>query len=334
MHQKTECELQVDELSGRSWRGRWCRLIDQSIIRFAAARMPEPRGIDPHLSEADDLLRDPDFFPETQASADLEFAGERAFHFPSPVRTPYEENNLVPGCFYRCAENWAEKPTVILLHGWNDALTYHFRFPLLARRLVRGGINAVTLALPYHFERRPRQPGAMHNFISEDILRTVEAAHQGVADIRALAGWLVRAGCQQVGVWGISMGAWLGGLAACHEKRLQFAVLMTPVARMNRLIRELAFVAPIRRALGDHPVEMSRLDLVAYRPKMPRERVLLIKAEYDMFVPPETVEELWECWQRPPMWRLPHGHISVLSSGSVMKKTLEWVEGQKQYGPK
>src|SRR5947207_12881787 len=91
-----------------------------------------------------------------------------------------------------------------------------FLFPILPLHYNLVGINCAMIELPYHFQRKPHAPATVQNFISEDILRTVEATQQSLADIRALAGWLKEQGCEQISIWGISLGAWLAGLAICH----------------------------------------------------------------------------------------------------------------------
>src|SRR5437667_417504 len=80
----------------------------------------------------------------------------------------------------------------------------------------RAGINTARIELPYHAHRKP-SPGI--NFISVDLPQMIEATRQAISDTRALLGWLREQGCPSVGVWGISLGAWIGGLVACSEPR-------------------------------------------------------------------------------------------------------------------
>jgi dienelactone hydrolase len=309
-----------------SMRGRLLRWVDRGVILFAASRMPKPGRREPRLSEAAELLRRPDYFHESVAPASLEFVNDHAFEFSSPVQTPYPENNRARGRFYRCAGEWRDKPAVILLHGWNDATTYYARHPLAARLLNRAGVNALIPALPYHFERKPTVRGAIHNIISEDILRTVEAVRQAVADTRALAGWAREQGCPGVGVWGVSMGGLIGGLALCHDARLSFGILMTPLARMDRLIGEIEFVASVRHAVNGQNVDFTPLNLVSHKPMVSLENLLLVEAQYDAFIPRDTIEDLWEHWGKPEIWRLPHGHISALGSFGLIRRSVKWIE--------
>jgi pimeloyl-ACP methyl ester carboxylesterase len=301
------------------------KLIDWTAIQFAAARMPRAEGRSPRLEEASQLLHGPDFIPAESAPARVEWTDRIHFRFPTPRPSDFEENNVAYGRLYRCGERWQDRPAIILLHGWNDLINHQFRFPLIARRCNRAGFNAVTWVAPYHFKRRPRRLGAWGNFLCPDICRTAEAAAQAIAEIRALTGWLSREGCPAVALWGISLGAWLAGLAVCREARWAAVVLTAPVVRMDRVIKELAFCRSIREALQGRWVETETLNLTAGRPAIARENILLVEAIHDLFVPRETIEELWQAWGRPDLWRLPHGHVSFMGAPGLAGRVLRWL---------
>jgi len=93
----------------------------------------------------------------------------------------------------------------------------------LARRLTKQGVNVAMFALPYHTRRKPRGRKSIHNFLSGDLVHVVQAAHQSLADARALIAWLEEQGCSRIGLWGISLGAWLSGLLACEDARIDCA---------------------------------------------------------------------------------------------------------------
>jgi dienelactone hydrolase len=302
-----------------------CRWIDRTAIRFAAARMPMPDGRDLHLDEAQRLLQNPDFFPAETKPAAIEFDGPINFRFASPRPTAHAVNNVVHGRLYRCDDGWRQKPVVLLLHGWNDVLNHRFFFPGYARHLNRLGINAATMQLPWHFDRRPRELGVWGNFLSADILRTVESMLQALAEIRCFVNWLAEQACPFIGLWGISLGGWLAGLTLCHDARIGCGVLTVPGARLDRIIEETAFCETIRTVLRDQRVDLRRLNLESNRPLIARENVLLIEAEHDLFVYKETVEDLWSAWDKPEIWRFPHGHISVLCAPGLPKRVAQWI---------
>jgi dienelactone hydrolase len=301
------------------------RLDRLAIWSACSSIAPEPDGPS-RLGEAQALLAEPTFLGSGN-SAPLTFRGQRAFEFTSPVATPWFENNRVHGRLYRCRSDWQAKPSVVLLHGWNGEAGYEWQFPYLAWRLNRAGVNAAMIELPYHGQRRPWQPGAPRNFFSHDLLSVAQAVQQSIADARALIGWLREQGSPQVGVWGVSLGAWLSGLLATCDPYLAFAVLLTPVVRMDRAFEELQFCEPIRRGLGGSKVPLDFFNLISHRPLIPANQMLIVKSEYDLFAPSETVEELWQAWGQSPIWRTRHGHISVLMSLPILERIVSWCAG-------
>lgn len=281
---------------------------------------------DHHEHEARCFLAQPHLFSaRAEVPPDLTFTTPRRFSFTSPVTSRWPSNNRVYGKLFRPGNNWRQRPAVILLHGWNSELCYEREFPFLAWRLNRHALNAAMIQLPFHGRRRPTNPGAINNFISHDLLSMLEATRQALADTEAMALWLLEQGCPMVGVWGISLGAWLAGLLLCQNSRLAFGVLMTPVPNVEIAIRELDFCAPIRQALEAKSVDLTRLNLSSLKPLIPPEDILIIEAQHDLFAPVPIVEELWKQWNQPPIWRVPHGHIGLLLSLPLMERTVGWV---------
>lgn len=301
------------------------RPLDRLAIRGAVASV-EVVDACGDIVAAEELLQQPDLFSAAvEPARDVRFKSAHDFQFTSPMDSPWHENRVVHGKFFRAGKDWEHKPGVVLLHGWNGELGYWRQFPYLAWRLNRRGVNAAMFELPYHAQRKPQGRDAIRNFISHDLRCMIEATQQAMADARALLGWLREQGSPSVGFWGVSLGAWLAGLLACHEPNSRFAVLMTPVTRMDRAIRELAFCEAIRRSLGEASFNFERLNLLSHQPVLRPEKILLVQSRYDLFAPSETVEELWRAWNQPQMWRLRHGHISVLMSLPVMERTVRWI---------
>jgi pimeloyl-ACP methyl ester carboxylesterase len=290
------------------------KLMDWSAIQAATLMMPaEPN--DWRLEEALEFLQGPDFVPADSQPAQVEFNGHRDFRFPTPQPCNFTENNVVHGRFYRCGEQWQERPVVILLHGSGDSLNYNYLFPVVARRCNRAGFNAVTLVAPYHFQRRPLQVDGSLGY--SDYLQLAEATAQAIAEIRALTGWLLAQGCPSVALWGYSMGAWYAGMAACQDARLAAVVLGAPCARMNPWMEERAVRPRIRRRLPRvraicDALKWTAFNLTMTQPVIPPQNILLLEAFHDsMMVPREDTEDLWRAWGQPDIWRLPHGHVGV-----------------------
>ena len=303
--------------------------LDRYAIRSACGSVRSGTIGPGEIESAEAMLGHEDFFlAATALPKDLKFHGEHEFRFESHVSTPWDENNLVYGKLYRAGKNWTGKPSVLLVHGWNGELGYHYQFPFVARLLKRAGLNVAMIELPYHARRRPRRNGAINNFISHDLVRMLEATQQAIADLRAVLAWLRAQGSPVTGMWGISLGAWLTGLVAALEPEVQSAVLMSPVVSLDHAIRELPFCEPIRNSLGKRQFNVQKLNLASHTPCCAPGGVLILQSTHDLFAPPETVEHLWETWRQPEIWRVPHGHISILASVPMMWRVSRWVAGK------
>ncbi len=254
------------------------------------------------------------------------------FRFSSPFRPGNcSENNIVHGRFYRCGEQWQERPVVILLHGSGDSLSYNYRFPLIARRCNRVGFNAASLVAPYHFQRRSRQLGGSLGY--SDYLQFAEATAQAIAEIRALTGWLLAQGCPSVALWGYSMGAWYAGMAACRDVRLAAVVLGATCVRMSSWVEQRAVRPRIRRRLPRVRAICDALRLTAFnltmtQPVIPAKNILLLEAFHDsMMVPSGDTEDLWRTWGQPDIWQLPHGHVGVCCgfARGLPGRVIDWL---------
>ena len=302
-----------------------CHGLDQFAI-WLARRSPQ-RGValPDEAARVAKLLAHPDFYSDAVAAAAPEFHHQHHFSFNSPLPCPWPQNNIVPGRIYRSGEDWTKRPVVLLLHGWNGELNYETLFPWMGRRLAEQGVTAMSLLLPYHGSRKPREPGAIRNFICDDVGSVLEAARQSIADCRALIRWLHEQGCPRISVCGFSFGGWLAGLLACHEPLLDRAVLGTPINRMDRALRELPFCLPLKEKLEHLRLDVSPFDLSSQKPLLSPHKILLLESHYDLFAPAETIEELWQDWKQPEIIRAPHSHISVLFSPAYMGNLCSWL---------
>src|SRR5262245_47125960 len=254
--------------------------LDRLTIRIACMAQPRAGTYPPRIEEARALLQQPDFFGDAwPAPPNLNWLSRYDFRFSSPVDSPWPETKTVYGRLFRCSEDWVGKPVVVLVHGWNDSLNYRARYMYLARQFTKRGINTAMLELPYHFHRRPRGHNAVKDFISEDLFCTLLAGRQAQADFRAFIGWLNLEGCQRISVWGFSLGGWLSGLITCQDERVCAAILQIPAVRMDQVVQELEFCAPIRRSLEGASLDLSKLNLRSYRPKADHSKILFIEAE-------------------------------------------------------
>jgi dienelactone hydrolase len=294
---------------------------------------PSPDG-DSHLASAADLLNRDDFFSPRVEAAEVVLTHGDKFHFTSLAPSGCSENDQVPGRFFPTSGEWRNRPAMILLHGWNSELQYEWMIPFWGQLLARAGVNAFAFQLPYHGARKPQSCDVIRNFFSGDLAHVMRATHQTLADVRALAGWLGASGAPSVGVWGVSLGGWLAGMAIAHQPELNRAVLVTPVVRMDRAFRELPF-CEVMRAGADAlaPSTFANLNTVSHRPACDPRNVLIVSGKHDLFAPAETIAELAQTW-RCESWCFNHGHITILLSTRIMRRIVKWVAATEQAGPR
>jgi pimeloyl-ACP methyl ester carboxylesterase len=288
------------------------KLMDWSSIQLLTLMIPANK-VDWRLEEALQFLNGPDFVRPDSQPAQVEFNGAVHFRFPAPRPCGFAENNVVHGRLYRCPGRWQQRPVIILMPGYGDSATYYLRFPLLARRCNRAGFNVATLVPPYHFQRCPRQRAA---FDGGDCVFWAERAAQAIAEIRALTRWLLEEGCPGVALWGFSMGAVFAGMTACHEAHLAAVVMACPAVRCRPYVEQVAVRPRIRARLESIrdlcvSLNLTAMNLTTTQPVIPRENILLVEGIHDLICPKKDIEDLWQSWGQPDIWRLPHGHVAI-----------------------
>lgn len=236
--------------------------------------------------------------------------------FPTPCPSPYPENNLVH-CRYYQIKNKKGLPTIIILHGWRIK-DYTF-FHRSAKRFVKMGLNSIIIELPYHLRRK--LPGTYDGeySVSVDIIRTIETMRQSVLEIRSIINWLKKEGINKIGIFGVSLGAWIGAMLGVVEKRIDFLMLISPPANPEIMFKESPLAGLIK--IGIPKIEhlfkrykslLKIINPIFYKPVIDKNKILIIQGKYDYMVPQKVVEELWQAWEEPKLQVFPHSHLSLL----------------------
>jgi len=127
------------------------------------------------------------------------------------------------------------------------------------------------------------------------------------------------------------MVGWLAGQTACRDARLAAVVMAAPGIRMksisaNHILRRSVRQAWQKQRAAREALDSTALNLIALRPLIPRQNILLIEATHDNLA--EPTEELWHQWDQPEIWRVPHGHFSFSLLGApclMMNRVLRWL---------
>ncbi len=221
---------------------------------------------------ADQAVEDPTFFCETNGYGGEFERGKDWVKFQSDIQTETPENNTV---FASVTESGSKGKALVVFHHWNASKQQRQIASFFSKR----GVTVVEIAMPYHFQRS--RPGSAHAdyMLSSNIGRTVQSVRQAVLDGRKLIRWLESEGYGDIAVLGMSLGSWVAGLVAAHDKTVSKASLfltagsladMVWTGRATLAIRQSlegnVDLTDLRRAWGpinleNHAAKLARADL-------------------------------------------------------------------------
>lgn len=250
----------------------------------------------------------------------IPYAQVTRFTFPTLRPSPFEETNLAIGRFYRTTRD-PDAPVVLISHGWAHKTLKTIEH-LYVRPFLKAGFSVAFVIHPFHMERTPRGSYSGELVVSADVHLTVQAFRQGVVDLIGTADWLRARGHRRVGVMGYSLGGYLAGIMAAVRGDWTFVVLggagdgaVSPIldTPLGKNIREdLQACGMLDR--GKLTRAWRIISPGAFRPRVPKDRILLVAGRYDRIMLPQSVRRLWNAWDRPTLHWLKRSHYTLLAT--------------------
>jgi dienelactone hydrolase len=273
------------------------------------------------------MLAESDRFYALEATDDYTLTGDR-LTFPSAIRTPHPENNVVRARFFPSQTPRGRQRAVVVLPQWNAGADGHVG---LCQLLNRFGITALRLTLPYHDERRPQELRRADYIVSSNIGRTMQVCRQAVLDARRAIAWLALEGYESIGILGTSLGSCLSMLTAAHEPLVKAAALNHISPYFADVVWEGLSTAHVRHGLEGH-IDLDRLRRIwlpispfPYLDRVRNKRILLIYARYDLTFPVRLSRMLVDEFRRREIDHdlhvLPCGHYSTGVT------PFKWIDG-------
>ena len=220
---------------------------------------------------------------------------------------------------------------VIFLHGWLASQWHLSVFRWLVRPLLRAGLEIWIPRLPHHMERTALGAVSGERFISADLVQTAEAVRRAVTEVRLLAAWLRRRRTSRVAIWGVSLGGWIGALAATVETDWEAVALWEPIVEPATTLLQAPMLADIRNRLvtvgfGD-PLSIAAFERFSPLHRslvLSRDRLLVVGARYDEVVTVDQLVALAAAWSIG-IWWVPQGHISLTYSWAGRTATIRFL---------
>jgi hypothetical protein len=145
---------------------------------------------------------------------------ERMITFASAITTPHDANNTVYLRYFPASPKPrpdgtpAPRRAVVVMAQWNADEGGHVG---LCKLLVKLGISAVRITLPYHDRRMPPELQRADFIVSSNVGQTLQVCRQAVLDTLRAVAWLDQQGYQRIGLLGTSLGSCLSMLTGAHE---------------------------------------------------------------------------------------------------------------------
>ena len=228
-----------------------------------------------------------------------------SLQFPSPVKSPFEENNTVHARYY-LPEGKGPFPTTVVL----DILAGSETIPrLMADHLARNGVAALHVQLPYYGPRKPKNSRV--KMLSPNLLTTLPAIRQAVLDLRVANAWLrdrPEVDASRLGISGTSLGSLISALTGAMEDRYRKVVILLGGGGFVDAYYshpQAKDIVKSYEATGGTK-ELARYLFAPYDPitwaaRLSGRDVLIMAGSQDEVIFPEMTRKLWEKAGKPEM---------------------------------
>jgi len=227
-------------------------------------------------------------------------ATEYGASFPSPLPSPYPENNLVPLEVF-VPDSRGPVPVVLILHYWGASDLKVER--ALADDLAERGLGSAIMTLPFHLQRTPEGHRSGSMAVTGDPESIKFTIVEAVMDARRSIDFLASRpefDPKQVGLAGISLGSIIGSAVYGADGRISRAAFMLGGVDLAHILWSSARVVPEREILRKNGYTESTLadDLAPVEPltllksRTAEGNALVVGAKFDTVVPRESTEDL------------------------------------------
>lgn len=217
----------------------------------------------------------------------------------------------------------APRPWVVCVHGFCMGYPFMDFMGLHTAKLHRElGLNVAMPVLPLHGARKVTLVSG-EPFLSFDMMNTVHGLTQAVWDIRRLVSWIRAQGATSIGLYGVSLGAYVVSLLAGIDEGFDAVVAGIPVVDLPSLFHAHSPVHIRARSIEHHILGGVAEDVfrvvspMSFESKVRRDRRYVFAGYGDRLATTEQARMLWERWDKPRISWFSGNHVGYLWSHQV-----------------
>lgn len=258
-------------------------------------------------------------------------------YFKSPFKPVYpaerrrylstKENRFAHARFWKHLNG--PRSTIIAIHGFSADFYHLNEWFFGIQNLYAIGYDILLFTLPFHGQRQSRfSPFSGQGFFAGGLSGINEAFAQAIFDLRIFMNHLLEEGVPQIGVMGVSLGGQTSALLASVDSRLAFAIPNVPAVSLADLALEWEPIATLTR-LALKTTSTTVHDLrhmiaascpLTYKPRIPKDRLMIIGGVGDRLVPPKHSTLLWDHWGRCRLHWFPGSHLIHMDRGGYLQQ--------------
>lgn len=239
----------------------------------------------------------------------------------------FKSNNVVRAQHWRHDDG--PRPTLCVIHGFmGSSYLANGRFFSMPW-YYRAGYDVLMFTLPFHGQRAEKlSPFSGFGFFAGGLSGFAEAMAQAVHDFRSVIDYLRHTGVERIALTGISLGGYTSALVSSVDDRLEAVIPNCPVVTPATMFDEW-FPANKMARLGFQMYGIDRDELDAglayhgplnYRPRLPKDRRMIITGLGDRMAPPEQAVMLWKHWDRCALHWFPGNHVVHVSQLDYLRR--------------
>lgn len=262
-------------------------------------------------------------------------------NFISPLKTPWPENNLVPGEIY-LPRKVADGPVIgAVVLDIMDGSAFVARS--LARGLAQQGVAAIYIPMACYGARRPADRSHFAYF-AEHPEKTPDNLRQTVMDIRrakAILAALPEVDDERIAITGVSLGGIMTSLAAGVDGTFWRVVPILAGGDIAAIcFHDTRETRRIRQACEAKGIDQKRLaeilrpvEPLTFANRIDPKSCLMINALHDEVIPMPTTIALRKAIGMPQMLMIPVGHYgAALFLPNIRQRTIDHIMGKKVTG--